>query len=45
MNYSLPKKLAVCGAEYDIRYDFRCILDIISAMEDPELSNQEKALS
>ena len=43
MNYSLPKKLAVCGSVYDIRYDFRCILDIISAMEDPELSNQEKA--
>ena len=43
MNYSLPKKLTVCGVEYDIRYDLRCILDIISAMEDTELSNQEKA--
>lgn len=43
MNYSLPKKLTVGGAEYDIRYDFRCILDIVSAMEDPELSGQEKA--
>ena len=29
MNYSLPKRLTVGGAEYDIRYDFRVILDII----------------
>lgn len=43
MNYSLPKRLRVCGAEYDIRYDFRVILDIIEALEDPELSSQEKA--
>lgn len=43
MNYSLPKRLTVGGAEYDIRYDFRVILDIIEALEDPELSSQEKA--
>ena len=43
MNYSLPKKLRVGGTDYAIRYDYRCILDIVSAMEDPELSNQEKA--
>ena len=41
--YSLPKKLRVGGTDYAIRYDYRCILDIVSAMEDPELSNQEKA--
>lgn len=43
MNYSLPKYLTVGGAEYDIRYDFRVTLDIIEALEDPELSSQEKA--
>lgn len=41
--HSLPKKLRVGGTDYAIRYDHRCILDIVSAMEDPELSNQEKA--
>lgn len=44
MNYDLPKSLNICGTEYTIRYDYRCILDICSAMEDPELSKQDKAI-
>ena len=43
MNYGLPKKLNVCGTDYAIRYDYRCILDILSAMEDPELDQQDKS--
>lgn len=43
MNYDLPKKLNVCGTDYAIRYDYRCILDILSAMEDPELDQQDKS--
>lgn len=44
MNYALPKSLNIFGTEYAIRYDYRCILDIFEAMEDPDLNNQEKAI-
>lgn len=43
MNYDLPTMLEVGGEAYDIRYDYRCILDIFSALEDPELESQDKA--
>lgn len=43
MNYGLPQKLEIGGNEYDIRYDFRPVLDICEAIGDPELSKQEKA--
>lgn len=43
MMYDLPKSLAVCGTEYDIRSDFREILDIIGILNDEELENQERA--
>lgn len=43
MNFDLPKKLNISGKEYAIRYDYRCILDILSAMEDPELDQQDKS--
>ena len=38
----LPKSLDVNGKQYAIRPDFRNILDIFSALEDDELSDQEK---
>lgn len=41
---ALPISLEVCGTEYEIRSDFRVALDICSAMSDPELSDEEKAL-
>ena len=44
MNYDLPKYLNICGTEYAIRYDYRCILEICSAMEDPELDKRDKAI-
>lgn len=43
MNYGLPKSLEIGGKDYAIRYDFRCILDICEAIEDPELTFQDKA--
>lgn len=39
----LPTRLDVCGESYAIRSDFRAVLDICAALEDPELDNQEKA--
>lgn len=44
MNYDLPKKLNICGTDYEIRYDFRPILEICAAIEDPELDKQEKII-
>ena len=35
--WELPKSLEVGGKEYKIRTDYRAILDILSAMNDPEI--------
>jgi len=43
MRYSLPKSLEVNGTEYSIRTDYRDILRIIEAMNDPDLDEAEKA--
>lgn len=43
MMYDLPKSLDVCGVTYDIRSDFRAVLDICAALSDVDLSAQEKA--
>lgn len=42
MIYGLPKSLEVCGTEYEIRSDFREILDIMEILNDVELTNQER---
>ena len=41
--WNLPETIELGGEEYDIRTDFRAILDILKAMSDPELSDQEKS--
>lgn len=38
----LPKTLTVCNRKYNIRTDFRVILRIISAFNDPDLLDREK---
>ena len=43
MIYDLPKRLTVCGTEYEIRSDFREVLDIIGILNDEELENRERA--
>ncbi len=43
MNYSLPTSLEIGGVDYEIRSDFRAVLDICAALNDIELSNQDKA--
>ena len=44
MRYDLPKTLKIGGKEYDIRTDYRPILDIMVALSDAELDDLEKAL-
>lgn len=43
MNYTLPTSQKLGGIEYEIRSDFRAVLDICAALNDPELSDREKA--
>lgn len=42
MNWGLPKSVELGGTEYEIRSDYRPILDICAASADPELSGEEK---
>lgn len=39
----LPTSVDVGGAEYEIRSDYRAILDICTALSDPELDERERA--
>mgnify|MGYP000333846925 CR=1 FL=1 len=43
MSYGLPKSVEINGKEFAIRYDYRVILDIFEAMNDPD-SSEETAL-
>ena len=42
MRYDLPRSLEVDGEEREIRSDFRPVLDIITALNDLELTEREK---
>lgn len=42
MTYSLPTSVTVGGINYEIRTDFRAILDILEALADPSMSDYEK---
>lgn len=43
MNCGLPTSVALGGAEYEIRSDYRAIMDIMVALSDAELTDQERA--
>lgn len=43
MNWSLPDSVEVCGVIYPIRTDYRCILDILTDISDPEADGQDRA--
>ena len=42
-DYELPKTAEINGEVFNIRTDYRVILDILSVLNDPELNEQEKA--
>lgn len=44
MIYDLPTSFDIQGVTYEIRSDFRAVLDICTALNDPELSDQEKGV-
>ena len=42
MNYTIPKSVQINGTEYEIRYDFRVILEIIEMLNNPDLDQRDK---
>lgn len=40
----LPTSLKVCGNEYEIRSDYRAVLDIFTALTDPELTGEDRTV-
>ena len=45
MIYTLPETVDLGGTKYPIRWDYRPVLDICTALSDPELSEQDRALA
>lgn len=45
MEYGLPKRLKVVEEMFDIRYDYRVILDIFEALNDYDLSDEDRTLA
>ena len=45
MKYSLTTSAKIGGKEYDIRSDYRAILDILEVFNDVELDNEQKVLT
>lgn len=45
MRYDLPKSANVGGVEYEIRYDFRPVLDIFEILNDPEFKEGQRTLA
>lgn len=45
MNYTLPTSVNIDGIEHPIRSDYRVILDIISALNDDDFTDREKAIA
>lgn len=45
ISYYLPESLKVGGVEYEIREDYRCALDILSALGDESMTDEQKTQS
>lgn len=43
MEYGLPKSVCICGEEFEIRYDYRVILDIFEVLNDADLNDNARA--
>lgn len=43
--WSFPTSLNIGGVEYEIRTDYRVVLDLLMALNDPELSDSNKKMS
>ena len=45
MNWCLPERVEIQDIIYPIRTDYRCILDILTDLSDPEADGQDRALA
>lgn len=45
MGYGLPKSVNIGGEDFSIRYDYRVILDIFEAINDPDLNDEDRTLA
>ena len=45
MEYGLPESVNISGENFKIRYDFRVILDIFEALNDPDMDDQERIIA
>lgn len=43
--YELPTSLEVGGREYEIRSDYRAVLDVMAVMADPDIDGEERAVT
>ena len=40
--WEFPTSLNICGVDYEIRTDYRAVLDLLTALNDPELEDEDK---
>lgn len=45
MDYGLPTSVTIDDQDFPVRYDFRVIMDIFEAINDPDMDNQERVIA
>ena len=45
MDYGLPTSVTIGGHNFPVRYDFRVIMDIFEAINDPDMDDQERVIA
>ena len=45
MEYGLPTSVTIDGQVFPVRYDYRVVLDIFAALNDPDLNDQERVIA
>ena len=43
--WEFPKSLNVGGVDYEIRTDYRAVLDLLTALNDPDLTDEDKQMT
>ena len=45
MEYGLPTSVTINGQVFQVRYDYRVVLDIFEALNDPDMNDQERVIA
>lgn len=43
--WEFPKSLNIGGVDYEIRTDYRAVLDLLTALNDPELTDEDQSIT